>query len=277
MIGSYGFMMAFVKNTILSAIWLLVTAVFVPQALWGDAMTCSAQSPEHRIAVLELYTSEGCSSCPPADRFLRTLSDKGYRGDHVVPLAFHVDYWDYIGWKDRFAQSGFTQRQKRLAIINGLSTIYTPQYLVNGKDLQGWFSGNKVKKAIEAINQSKPLASLVLEVLRSTPENIEIKANAVIPDPSQREGTHYYLAIYENGLSTEVQRGENRGEHLLHDYVVRQFIGPIDGDEEGIIQFHDTIPLDKNWVSGHLGIAAFVQNRFTGQVLQAVQLALPCS
>jgi hypothetical protein len=270
-------MMLFVKITVLSAIGVLGTAVFVAPSLWAGTITCSTQSPEHRVAVLELYTSEGCSSCPPADRFLRTLSDKGFREDHVVPLAFHVDYWDYIGWKDRFAQPSFTQRQKRLAKINALSTIYTPQYIVNGKDVQGWLSGNKVKKAIETINQSKPLASLKLRVLRSTQEYVEIKANAVIANPLQREATQSYLAIYENGLSTEVKRGENRGERLLHDYVVRRFIGPIETDEKGLAQFHDTIPLDMNWVSEHLGIAAFVQNRYTGEVLQAVQLALPCT
>lgn len=269
--------MEFVKITVLSVIGVLVTAVLIAPSLWAGTITCSTQSPEHRVAVLELYTSEGCSSCPPADRFLSTLSDKGFTEDHVVPLAFHVDYWDYIGWKDRFAQRNFTQRQKRLAKINGLSTIYTPQYIVNGKDVQGWLSGNKVKKAIETINQSKPLASLHLKVLQSSQEHVEVKANAIIADLSKREGIQSYLAIYENGLSTQVKRGENRGEHLLHDYVVRRFIGPIETDEEGIAQFHNSIPLDRNWVPEHLGIAAFVQNHFTGEVLQAVRLALSCT
>ena len=262
---------------ILLSAGVLGAAAFSASLVQAQAPGCSAQSPDHRVAVLELYTSEGCSSCPPADRFLSALPASGFSGDRVLPLAFHVDYWDYIGWKDRFAQPGFTKRQKRMATLNGLATIYTPQYLVDGKDVRGWFASSAIKKAIEAVNQSEPTASIDLEVMRLTQAEIELSATVTTPDPAHRQDTVVYLVIYENALGSEVKRGENAGKRLQHDYVVRRLTGPVRADMQRTTEIRQTIPLHQDWVRDHLGVAVFVQNRVSGEVLQALQLQLPCA
>ena len=98
---------------------------------------CSASSGSQRVSVVELYTSEGCSSCPPADRWLSTLMPDAKAG-RLLPLAFHVNYWDYIGWKDPYAQAAFSRRQRELADRRGARTIYTPQVVVDTRDFPGW-------------------------------------------------------------------------------------------------------------------------------------------
>ena len=99
---------------------------------------CSAQSTDHIVPLIELYTSEGCSSCPPADQWLSGLADQGFTNDKVIPLAFHVDYWDYIGWKDRFASPKFTARQRQVVDAGRAKFAYTPQVLFNGIDFGDW-------------------------------------------------------------------------------------------------------------------------------------------
>lgn len=111
---------------------LLADSVDVKPGDYADIKTVS--SPQNRVAVLELYTSEGCSSCPPADRFLSQLKDSGISDRQLIPMAFHVTYWDYIGWNDRFAKKQFDQRQRELAYKNKSSTVYTPQFLLSGDD-----------------------------------------------------------------------------------------------------------------------------------------------
>src|SRR5215218_3837153 len=100
----------------------------------GIAAECTATSARHRVPLLELYTSEGCDSCPPADRWISSLASRGYGSDRVVVLAFHVDYWDRLGWPDRFAQTRFTERQRAINDRNRSRVIYTPQLVLNGKD-----------------------------------------------------------------------------------------------------------------------------------------------
>ena len=98
---------------------------------------CTATSPAHTLALTELYTSEGCDSCPPADKWMSGLAARGLGPDKVVPLALHVDYWDYIGWKDVFAQPQFTERQRMLSRLSGSTFVYTPQVVVAGRDFRG--------------------------------------------------------------------------------------------------------------------------------------------
>ena len=96
-------------------------------ALSAAAASCKAQSGDRTVALVELYTSEGCSSCPPADRWLSGLSGRGFTPDRVVPLSLHVDYWDYIGWKDPYAKREFSQRQRKLSQLQRMALVYTPQ------------------------------------------------------------------------------------------------------------------------------------------------------
>lgn len=114
---------------------LAITAQFFIATLAGAS--CSATSPVTAGHLVELYTSEGCSSCPPADRWLRNLPAR----DDVVALAFHVDYWDYLGWRDRFADSRFTDRQRAMAARAGSGTVYTPEVALDGREWRRWSSG----------------------------------------------------------------------------------------------------------------------------------------
>ena len=100
------------------------------------AAQCAAQSGSRTVALVELYTSEGCDSCPPADRWLSSLSAQGHTPDKVVPLSLHVDYWDYIGWKDPYAKREFATRQRKLADLKRAKVIYTPQVLLQGQDFR---------------------------------------------------------------------------------------------------------------------------------------------
>ncbi len=231
---------------------------------------CSASSGKHTVALLELYTSEGCSSCPPADRLLSSLPGQELSADQVVPLALHVDYWDYLGWRDPFAQSKFTERQRRMGTINRLRTIYTPQFLLNGKDFRPW-RAQSVSKEVADINRSKARAQLQIS-LKQDAAQLHIMANADVPDATDRHSADAYIVLYENKLSRNVKAGENTGRTLNHNFVAREFVGPI-RLKSGGVKFDETLTLAKDWKTKDLGVVAFVQNRRNGDVLQA--LALP--
>jgi hypothetical protein len=231
---------------------------------------CTAASGPHTAALVELYTSEGCSSCPPADRWLRSLRAGGPEPDRLVPLALHVDYWDYIGWKDPFARPQFSGRQRELAALARSRIVYTPQVLLAGKDYRGWSSPERFRRAVAAVNTmpSRARIELALGPVGAVPSSV--RAAAAVPAPADREGAALYVALYENGLSNRVGAGENRGATLAHDYVVREWWGPIaiDGAGSAIVER----PLDPQRLSRG-GVSAFVQDRRNGEILQA--LALP--
>ena len=120
----------------------LALALFLlAAALPAHAMQCSAHSGERTAALVELYTSEGCSSCPPADRWLSALGAQGAVPGRIVPLALHVDYWDYIGWTDPYAKREFSLRQRKLTQLQRLALVYTPQVMLQGRDFRAWANG----------------------------------------------------------------------------------------------------------------------------------------
>jgi hypothetical protein len=231
---------------------------------------CSAKSGNETAAVLELYTSEGCNSCPPADKWVSSLSPNGYKSSQIVPLAFHVDYWDYIGWADRFATKEFGSRHRVLARTNGSSTVYTPQIFVNGKDIRLAFSNVKLNGTLKDINTAKPRADIGLALDASKPDAWNLAASVNLVSPS--DDAQAYLAIYENKLASNVKAGENRGVKLEHDYVVRELIGPLRFDRQGKLEMKQAVNIPADWKAKDLGVAAFVQLRDTGETLQALQL-----
>ena len=174
------------------------------------AATCSAQSGASVPAVVELYTSEGCSSCPPADRWLSTLQGR----DGVVALAFHVDYWDSLGWKDRFAQPQFTQRQNATQDTSGARFAYTPQVLLDSRDAPGWSA------LPPAVLQRKTPATVGLTLARDG-AGLALTVAPRAGAPAQLSG---YVAVVDDGLQTRVGAGENRGATLHQDGVVRELL-----------------------------------------------------
>jgi hypothetical protein len=180
---------------------ITVLALLPTCALAQSAGSCSAQSTAQPPAVVELYTSEGCSSCPPADQWASKL--KG-RSD-VLALAFHVNYWDKLGWPDRFANTATTERQHQLQRAMGTPYVYTPQVVVNGHDQRAW-SGAALPRL--------PASPISVGLVR---EGNSVRAT-VGGAPSQRLAG--FWAVLEDGHSSRVKAGENSGETLAHDHVV---------------------------------------------------------
>lgn len=170
---------------------------------------CQANSAATLTPVIELYTSEGCSSCPPADRWLSGLKSSAAKGA-VVAQAFHVGYWDYIGWVDRFASPAHTVRQKQVAARNSLSGIYTPQLVRDGRDSRAYQAG--------FANSEAPRARIVMT--RGTDDTFEA---TVEPTRADARWSAYW-SVTEHGHSSKVRAGENAGESLQHDFVVRQYV-----------------------------------------------------
>jgi hypothetical protein len=180
-------------------------------ALWvAMAAVAGAQTSSEPVVVIELYTSQGCSSCPPADDFLAALA----ADPRVVPLALHVDYWDYIGWKDDFAQPQFTKRQKDYARAVGSRTIYTPQMIVGGQDRVEGYRPAQVTSLIDAHLQQGQSVSLEM---RRHGAALEIRAEALRP---LKEPVRVQLVRYRPSETVEIGRGENAGRTVTYYNIV---------------------------------------------------------
>ena len=232
------------------------------------AATCSIQSPPHTVALLELYTSEGCSSCPPADEFVSRLrADPGLGASRLVPLSLHVDYWDYIGWNDVYAKPAFTERQRWLSALAKTRTIYTPEIFIAGKELRAWRTG--LSERVKRINQGPAQAGIGITLGKINDGKLPVEVSA---DTKQR--ARLFIALYQNGLVSNVKAGENRGVTLRHDFVVRELDGPLElapGAAGAKTSFARMLSVPSGSAGKNLGVAAFVQTD-QGDVLQAVAL-----
>lgn len=234
---------------------------------------CTAQSGSGTAALVELYTSEGCNSCPPADRWLSALGAKGYAPQKVVPLSLHVDYWDYIGWKDPYAQARFSGRQRKLTQLQRLAFVYTPQVMLQGHDFRAW-SSPAFAQTVARINAQPARARLSLTVDGAGRDGMKVEALSEVLDSTQRQDAALYIAAFESKLTSRVTAGENRGETLSHDYVVLEWLGPFDMGPDGRHLERRSIPLLPSAIPANSGVVAFVQNRRTLEVLQALMLPL---
>ena len=247
-----------------------VLSVTVP----AYAASCRINSPEHTIAVVELYTSEGCSSCPPADRWLGELTGR-FSAQQVLPLALHVDYWDYIGWKDVFAKSAFSERQRQLSHFGSSGTIYTPEVFVGMKELRGWHRNDQFEDRIEAINRQPARARIDLQLHSIDTKAANIEVQFAVDATPTKHVAQGIVVLFENKLSTSVRAGENKGASLNHDHVVRYWSTPMPLDAKtGRAVWQQTLPLPAGWNPENLGVAALVEDTTTGEVLQAVSLPI---
>ncbi|MGH8101039.1 MAG: DUF1223 domain-containing protein, partial [Chthoniobacterales bacterium] len=169
------------------------------------------ESGETQSTLIELFTSEGCSSCPPAEAWLSKLKDNPDLWKHVVPVAFHVDYWNGLGWPDRFSRSEFTDRQRRYAAAWRIDSVYTPNFVINGREWKGWFNNGMLSAP------SKKTGKLRVTLT----DNIDIAATfeSTQPGPLKLE-----VALLGTNLESDVKRGENSGRKLRHDFVVLDLI-----------------------------------------------------
>ena len=165
-------------------------------------------SGDRQVTLLELYTSEGCSSCPPADRWVSRLAEDPRLWRDVVPLSFHVDYWDWIGWQDRFADPEFSERQRRHIREGNARVVYTPGFFANGEEWRGFFEH-------EPLGASMPPAGALTVMLSDRDVSVRF-------DPLKLSGDvlKVNVALLGMGLESQVVAGENRGRTLQHDFVV---------------------------------------------------------
>lgn len=190
------------------ALLLLATCGFALNCVaQATPEVCRASSAAAVPTVVELYTSEGCNSCPPADKWLASLKDE----PGIVRLAFHVDYWDRLGWKDRFADPAYTRRQYTVMQHSGARFVYTPQVIINGADDRRWPM---------LPNRSAPPAMLSVSVTRDGGAYVA----QLVRGPGAPQHLAAYWAVTEDGLVSEVKSGENRGATLHHDAVVRDYL-----------------------------------------------------
>jgi hypothetical protein len=214
---------------------------------------CRAASGPAPATVVELYTSEGCSSCPPADRWLNTLG----HGAGVVALAFHVDYWDGLGWKDPFADPLHTQRQQAMLRSAGARFAYTPQVVVNGRDWRGW-------PALPA-RQAAPAPARLLLQREGRQASVQVTPGTA-GLPPQFAG---YWAVVTDGEVSQVRAGENAGTELHHDHVVRRY-QPLPAWPAGQAQ-RWLLPLSAS-LPAAARVVFVLTDAQTGRPLQAVEL-----
>lgn len=211
--------------------------------------------------LVELFTSEGCSSCPPADRVLTTLqNDQLVPNAEVITLAFHVDYWNYLGWKDKFSTAAFSKRQEEYARKFRNNSSYTPQMVVDGTvEFVGSNRGQANQVIAERAAEPKPSIDLV-----RNGDRLSISTS----DLGKHAEANVILAITESKLITDVKAGENRGEKLEHTSVVRQLVtlGKVKSGDK-VFRDETEIPKDPNWKTENLRYVVFVQESQSLKVL----------
>jgi hypothetical protein len=236
-----------------------ILACAIALAVSGGAGVAPPPAP----VLVELFTSEGCSSCPAADVLLARLVDaQPVAGARIIGLELHVDYWDRLGWKDPFSSAAFTRRQEQYSTIFGDDKVYTPQMVVNGRDQ---FTGSDEGLATASVRKAAAAPRMDVGVhadLRGDTVRIAVDGPAAT---GASEKIDVVIAIAEDGLASAVKRGENSGRTLTHSAVVRRLepIGTLDRDTfAGEGQWK----LAPGWNRANLRVVAFLQGQKTRQV-----------
>lgn len=184
---------------------LLILAMSQP----ASAATIELASSNDQVTLLELYTSEGCSSCPPADRWLSKLKTHGDLWQKLVPVSFHVDYWNYLGWRDRFSDARYSKRQYNYKRHGYLDVVYTPGLVRNGREYRGWRLGRQL-----LADEPEQVGVLKAEI------NDQAATVEFIPLTEDKQALTLNVALLAFDQTTDVRRGENSGRQLIHDFVV---------------------------------------------------------
>ena len=271
------------KYLILALTTLLCVLIFAALTIRRETTTSTpalepadgARSP----VIVELFTSEGCSSCPPADAALAQLQKtQPVAGAEVIALSEHVDYWNYIGWSDPFSSAAFSSRQDVYARALRQERVYTPQMIVDG---QTEFVGNSINKVREAIAEAARSPKADVQIARKTQtekENQRIRLGVSVknvPPVNQGDVAEVILAITEDELSSNVLRGENSGRKLPHTAVVREMraLGRADSSSR-TFDFETTAVIAKGWKRNDLRVVVFLQERARRRVLGAASMKL---
>lgn len=266
-------------------------AVFAVAAVTLNGQRTRKAEPEKRVSeanaapaavrkavVVELFTSEGCSSCPPADALLARLEQtQPVAGAEIIPLALHVDYWNHLGWADPFSSHQFSERQGEYAAAFGSEQVYTPQMVVDGVRE---FNGGNSSLAQEAIGKAarEPKGEVTLTRSASQSEGF-VRVTARIekfPKPAEGEAADVLLVVTESGLASEVARGENSGRRLTHVGVVRSLraLGGLPAAPGESFKAETEVPVEKGWRRENLHAVVIAQERGTRRVLAAGSVKL---
>jgi hypothetical protein len=248
---------------VIAGLWVAVTVAVV--VTLASSPSSPAPAAARKAVVVELFTSEGCSSCPPADALLgRLRTESG--GAEVIPLGFHVDYWNSLGWQDRFSSPAYSRRQEDYARRFRLDGPYTPEMVVDGRQE---FVGNEGGRAAQAIAQaaSQPAAAEV-RLQWAALEKLEVQVSA-----SGLTSGDVLLAVTEDNLSTQVAAGENGGRLLRHSAVVRHFtrLGVL---KNGQFAAGTPLHIEKDWKRSDLRAVVFVQSSETGRIEGAAEVGI---
>jgi hypothetical protein len=228
------------------------------------------------VAVLELFTSQGCSSCPSADRLLTTLAEDPSLRDKVIPLAFHVDYWNHIGWSDPFSSSSWTERQAAYNRALGHDGLYTPELVVHGRAHVVGSDAEGASREIASALAAEPAVRVHIAPVRVEGKRAQANVTVEVLSSLETSGAKAYAALYESGLVTPVSRGENLGRTLRNDFVVRRVVDVADVASPGGAKRDAsvTFELSESWKTENLGIAVFVQDPKRMQIYGAAARAV---
>jgi hypothetical protein len=227
------------------------------RAAFSRAGAASEDSP----VVLELFTSEGCSSCPPADELLSRI---GALTPGVIPLAYHVDYWDSLGWSDPFSSNQWTLRQVEYVRAMQLSGSYTPQIVINGRWQCVGSDPNLIARAVATARATPPPGVVTVRAMAPAAgsHKLDLSVSAHIVRTAGDKSLIVVVAIYENGLMAKIDGGENSGHRIRYDYTVRKIIPAFElrPAAGAALENELSVELDPSWKLDHLGVAAFIQD-----------------
>lgn len=223
------------------------------------------------VVVAELFTSEGCSSCPPADEALSRLVKRGQDGIEVLGLGEHVDYWDRLGWRDQFSSAAYSSRQSQDdARVFHRNEVYTPQLVIDGRSAAVGSDTSAIQKAIREAAVA-PKAAVGVIVGRQHHRELELRLRVDVPPTlTLRESAEVLVAVVEDNLRTEVRRGENRGRTLQHDAVVRSLtsVGTLSRSDRTWASTA-SVSLAPEWKSANVRVVTFLQERESRRIVGA--------
>jgi hypothetical protein len=255
-------------NAILKKIILIL--VFLPTLT--VAQTWQVASSDKQIAVLELFSAEGCGNCPRAYRWIHDLPNQGITNNELIVLSFHVDYLnDSKGWIDRFSKPLFSARQGQLAQINLYKTMYTPEFFISGEVIHSW--EKHAKDVIHAVNKFEPEAGIELIISKENNELI-MDSHIGVKGAENRHYSQLYLAITESDIVSKVTGGDNAGTTFNHQNLVRKWLGPFPLDDSGETDVSTRVKIEDEWNLENSHVVALVQNLNDGFILQAIELSL---
>ena len=248
----------------ISFIVVALSVMAIASSAFIKSRTSSNRNADAKgFAVVELFTSEGCSSCPPADELVARIQNES-RNEPVYILAYHVDYWNRLGWKDVFSSADFSKRQNDYANYLHLQSVYTPQIVVNGKTEFVGSEEGKLRSTIRTDLQKNPTAQLALTMIKTDNNQASLKYGTVGTD----KNTVLLIAVLQKSAQTNVERGENGGHTLSHVQIVRKLQRVALNGNNGIAN----VVLPHGFDSKSWEIIGFLQNTSNGAVVGAARI-----